>query len=361
MSSGLRTSLVSDGLRPSCGATEFLLVTSVYSDKEQDKYKEGYLCTTKPKGIFHWMVYCIDVDTGKVLWSREAHKEPAEARSVRRRSNSYASQTPTTDGERLYVLFGDHGLYCYDFDGKQLWTDPIDPKKTFFNYGHGASPIMHNGRVIFTYDNEEESFIASLDGKTGKQIWKVDRDEKTTWATPLIWKNTIRTEIVTSGKNRICSYDLDGELLWHLHGGMTDDLVPSPFASHGMVYIASGYYKYRHGPVYAIKPGASGDISLQSWNDGTEWGRNKPRSGTESEVAKMGGDITRETLDEEYLKNDFVAWYQPVAAPEVTSPIVYGDYYYTFLDKGYLTCHDARSGEQLYGKTRLPDRFMSSP
>lgn len=142
---------------------------------------------------------------------------------------------------------------------------------------------------------------------------------------------------------------------------MMYNLVPSPFASHGMVYLASGYYKYRHRPVYAIKPGASGDISLQSWNDGTEWGRNKPRSGTEEEVAKMGGDITRDTLDEKHLRNDFIEWYQPVAAPEVTSPIVYGDYYYTLLDRGFLTCHDARSGKEVYGKVRLRGRFMSSP
>jgi len=162
-------------------------ITSAHSDEEQEKPKEGFLGVMKPKGIHHWMVYCLDIETGKVLWSQEAHQGPAKPRSAIRRTNSNASATPTTDGERLYVLFGEHRLYCYDFDGKPLWTYPINPKETFFDYGHGASPITHNGHVIFTYDNQEESFIASLDGKTGELIWKVDRDEPTTsWGANII-------------------------------------------------------------------------------------------------------------------------------------------------------------------------------
>lgn len=343
-----------------------VFLTWVYSDEEQEKPKEGFLGEIKPKGVHHWMVYALDVETGEVLWSAEAYQGEAEPRSARCRTNSYASATPVTDGQRLYVLFGEHGLYCYDLNGNPLWTYPLESKKTFFAYGHAASPVTHDGRVIFTHDTHEESFIASLDGRTGELMWKIPRKENTTWATPLIWQNSLRTEIVTSGKNRIRSYDPDGNLLWIMDGELTDQLAISPFANNDLVYIASGYYKYGHRPVYAIKAGASGDISLQSWvEEGADSieGRNAPRGGTRSEVAKMGGEITLDSLDEKQRKNDYVQWYLPRGSSELTTPIVYGDYFYTLHDKGFLTCHNANSGEEVYGKQRLPGygRFMSSP
>ncbi len=139
------------------------------------------------------------------------------------------------------MLFGDLGLYCYDLEGKPLWSRVIEPKKTLFDYGAAASPVVHDGQVIVVYDNLEDSWIAAFDAETGDQLWRQARDETHSWATPLVWKNPQRTEIVVSGKNRNRSYSLDGRLLWEFDGRMSNLVIPSPFAAHGMCYIASGY------------------------------------------------------------------------------------------------------------------------
>ena len=308
-----------------------VFLTTVVGDNEYESPKKGlYLGRGRsepPKGMHHWLVYCFDRRSGKVLWKHEAHR--GEPKVSRHPKSTYASETPTTDGDRLYVLFGDVGLYCYAVDGKPLWSHEFEAKKTFFGYGTAASPIVHAGQVIMVYDNQEQSYIAAFDAKTGKQRWRTDRNENSTWATPLVWRNTHRTEIITPGKRKNRSYDLTGKLLWEFDGRMSNLIIPSPFAAHNMLYIASGYIGDAHRPVYAIKPGASGDITP----------KNDPSA------------------------SEFIAWYQPKASPYNPSPIVYGDYYYTLLDRGFVTCHDARTGEEVYGKKRFAGgaTFTASP
>lgn len=307
-----------------------VFLTTVVGEEEYEKPRKGlYLGEGRrkpPKGVHHWMVYCFDLNSGNVLWKAEAHQ--GEPKSPRHPKSTYACETPTTDGEHLYVLFGDVGLYCYDLEGKLLWSHLIEHKKTFYGYGAAASPVVHGDQVIMIYDNQEASYVASFDAKTGKQRWRTERDETSTWATPFIWENKLRPEIVTPGKRRIRSYDLSGKLLWEMEGRMSNLVIPSPFAGFGMVYITSGYVGDRHRPVYAIRPGASGDIT--------------PKEGQTSE---------------------FIQWYLPTAGPYNPSPIVYGDYYYTLLDRGSLTCHDARTGEEVYGRNRFTPRasFTASP
>jgi outer membrane protein assembly factor BamB len=156
-------------------------------------------------------VHCFDLHTGKELWQHEAHVGRPQV--PRHSKSTYASETPTTDGERLYVLFGDLGLYCYDLQGKRLWSRKIEPEKTFFDCGAASSPVVHHGQVIVVYDNLEDSWIAAFDAQTGEQRWRQARNETHFWATPLVWKNDLRTEIVVPGKNRNRSYSLAGELL----------------------------------------------------------------------------------------------------------------------------------------------------
>ena len=257
----------------------------------------------------------------------EAHT--GEPEIPRHPKSTYASETPTTDGERLYVLFGDVGLYCYDLAGNPLWSHKIEAQKTMNDYGAAASPVVHDGQVIMLYDNQEQSYLASFDAQTGEPRWRTDRDEESTWAAPFIWQNDLRTEIITCGKNKNRAYDLSGGLLWEFDGRMSNLVIPSPFAAHGMLYIASGYFADSHRPVFAIKPGASGDI--------TEW--------------------------EDPTASPYIEWYQPLAAPYNPSPIVYGDYFYTLYDRGFLTCHDARTGQPVYGKKRFSPgaTFTASP
>jgi outer membrane protein assembly factor BamB len=178
-------------------------------------------------------------------------------------------------------------------------------------------------------DNDENSFLVALDKTTGEEIWRVPREEESNWATPYVWQNVRRTEIVTCGTNRVRSYDPDGKVLWEL-AGMSSIVIPTPFSSHDLLFVTSGYVGDETRPVFAIRPGASGDISLKS------------------------GETS----------NAHIAWFWPQAGPYNPSPLVYGDYYYTLFDRGFLTCHEAETGKLVYDKQRFEvgaSAFTASP
>jgi len=308
-----------------------VFLTTVTSDGEFEQPKAGLYNGRGrkeiPEGTHRWMTYCLDIQSGKTLWTREAHSgKPPVGRHPK---STYASETPCTDGERLYSLFGDMGLFCYDFGGKLLWSQKVDPKQTMSDYGAAASPVVHGDQVIVVYDNSEASFIAAYDTKTGQENWRTTRDEKSTWATPFIWTHDQRTEIVTAGRKQIRSYGLDGNVLWSLDGRMSVLTIPSPFEAHGALYVTSGYFQDRRRPVWVIEPGAKGDI----------------------------------TIEEGETSGPHILWHHPKLGPYNTSPIVYADYYYTLLDQGMMTCHIARTGEEVYDRTRFPrhSSFTASP
>ncbi|MQA31667.1 MAG: PQQ-binding-like beta-propeller repeat protein [Luteitalea sp.] len=283
---------------------------------------------TKSDSPHRFMVYDVDFDTGKIRWQQElATSVPTVSRHIK---NSFASETSVTDGERVYVYFGSIGLLsALDMNGKRVWLKELSTFDGRQAFGTAASPALHNDRVIVVNDNTKESFIAAFNKHTGEEIWRVSRDEVENWSTPYIWENELRTEIVTTGLRRVRSYSLDGTLLWEL-SGMTVNVVPTPFARHGLIYINSGYPGGSPRPVYAIRPGASGDISL------------KP------------GETS----------NQHVAWFQPTLGTYNTSSLVYGDHYYTLLDRGFLLYHDARTGQQVYGRQRISPEaggFTASP
>jgi outer membrane protein assembly factor BamB len=273
------------------------------------------------------MVYDVDFRSGKVRWQREVSSAPPG--TAKHLKNSYASETPVTDGERIYVYFGNAGLYALDFDGKVVWSKPIGPFKTRNNWGTGASPVLNGNRIYIVNDNDEQSFLAAYDKRTGAEVWKVNRAEGTNWTTPFVWENSVRTEIVTSGSDAVRSYDLNGKQLWELKG-MSTISVPTPFASHGMLMVSSGYIADPLRPAYAIKPGASGDISLK-------------------------GDET---------SNAYIAWALRTGAPYNPTPIVHGDTYYTLFDRGFFTAHDVRTGKEVYPRQRISTDaagFTASP
>lgn len=311
-------------------AGDRIYLTSVIATQAEEPPKKGLYFggnrEAAPSDEHRWVVYCFDWKTGKMLWEREVHRGLAPARHLK---NSYASETPVTDGQRVYAYFGSAGLFCLDRDGKLVWSQPVGPFKMRYGWGAASSPVLDHGRLYIVNDNEEQSFLASYDAQTGKQIWRVNRDEGSNWATPFVWKNGKRTEIITAGTRRVRAYDLDGKLLWEL-GGMSSIAIPTPFAKFDLLYVASGYVGDKVRPVFAVRAGASGDISLK---------------GEES-------------------SNEFVAWYQPTGGPYNPSPLVYGDYYYTLMDFGFLTCRDARTGKEIYGKQRINPAgaaFTASP
>ena len=154
------------------------------------------------------MVYCLDLDSGRILWEKEVHRGvPKHGHHLK---NSLASETPVTDAERVYAYFGNVGMFCFDFEGKLLWSKSWEDAPTRFGWGTAASPVLHGERIYVVNDNEKESFLVALNKRTGERIWRVERDEKSNWATPFVWENEKRTEIVTSGTGKIRSYGLDG-------------------------------------------------------------------------------------------------------------------------------------------------------
>ena len=276
-----------------------------------------------------WLVLDIDLATGAVRWEQELRTAlPPIKRHLK---SSFASETPVTDGERVYVYFGSVGLVAALElqDGDVVWTRDVGAFNGGQEFGTAASPVLHDGRLYVVNDNTTESFLTAFDAETGAQAWRVVRDETENWSTPFVWENRLRTELVTTGRGRVRSYDLDGNVLWELQG-MTVNVAPTPFARNGLAYLSSGYPGSAVRPVYAVRPGGSGDISLDPDNP---------------------------------TDHPYIAWFQPMLGTYVTSALVYQGIYYTLLDRGMLLAHDAATGMEIYGRTRLRpgSGFTASP
>ena len=204
------------------------------------------------------MLYCLDLDSGELLWEREVYGGvPAIGRH---RKNSFASETPVTDGQAIYVYAAHHGLYSYDLDGTPLWARPLKPYPILYQFGGGTSPALHGDQIYVLNDNEEASFVAAFNKATGKEIWRTPRSNLGTqrhsgWSSPMVWENEMRTELVTIGPRTAISYDLDGGELWRMTqmGRMP---IPTPIARDGLLYLASGRPAATRGrsPPYAPVP-----------------------------------------------------------------------------------------------------------
>ena len=311
---------------------DHVFVTAVVAASDADPKPRpglynGGVVTATSAAEHRWMVYDVALATGKVRWQREIRS--ALPKLAKHQKNSYASETPVTDGARVYALFGGVGLFALDFEGRVLWSKEFPDVKFRNGWGSGASPVLHRGRLYVVCDNDERSFLAAFDAETGRELWKVTRQEGTNWSTPFVWENDQRTELITSGSDKVRSYDLNGTLLWELKG-MSTITIPTPFARHGLLFISSGYVGDQLRPTYAIKPGASGDISLAP------------------------GTTT----------NASIAWSHPTLAPYNPTPLVYGDVLYTLFDRGFFTANDARTGREIYGRQRIAadaTGFTSSP
>ena len=274
-----------------------------------------------------WVVYDVDANTGKVRWERVL-RTATPAQPVHNK-NSMASETPVTDGERVYVYLSYAGLYALDFSGNIAWSKPMDVQPVRMGWGGAASPALHDGRLYVVNDNEAQSFMAAYDAKTGNELWRIPRDEKSNWSTPFVWQNAQRTEIVTTGSRKVRSYDTTGQLLWEL-SGLTSIHAATPITVGGLLYISSGYTSDATRPVFAIRPGATGDIT--------------PPPGQRS--------------------NDYIAWSHPTLASAYPSGLVVGGQYYMLLDRGFLTAAHAQTGEEVYGRQRIATdggMFSASP
>lgn len=307
-----------------------VFITTVDSEESGEKQRRGlYLGGERPEAstaIHRWKVLCLNLDDGGVLWERVAHEGPPPS-SIHLK-NTYASETPVTDGERLYVYFGNVGVFVYDLEGNPVWSKNLGSYPTANGWGTGGSPTLTDNALIVLNDNEEASFIVALDKQTGEEKWRVEREKGSNWSTPFVWRTPDRTELVASGAGQVLSYDLEGNVLWQLNE-MSRNAIPTPFAHQGWLYVTSGHVMGNKKPLVAVKPGAKGDIT--------------PADGAD--------------------QSEFVAWRQKAAAPYNPSPLAYGDYIYVVLDAGIIACYDAKTGEIAYGKRRIPEgkAFTASP
>jgi outer membrane protein assembly factor BamB len=210
------------------------------------------------KEVWSWELTCIDLKTGAELWKQVAHT--GNPKIKKHAGSTYANETPVTDGKYVYAYFGMTGIFCYDMTGKLIWEKDPGAFKTLNGWGTGSSPILYQNMVYIQCDNEENSFLIALDAATGEEKWKVSRDEKTNYSTPVIWKNNNRTELVTTGKTAR-SYDpATGKLLWQLKMG-GEMSIPSPVYDNENIYLGNAGGRETKGVLYAVKAGAEGDIT----------------------------------------------------------------------------------------------------
>lgn len=302
---------------PVVWGNKIFVTTAVNSAKDETRYGlYGDVAPVKNDPTHTWKVYAIDKAKGTILWERTASQNMPKVK--RHPKSTHADSTPVTDGKYLVVLFGSEGLYTYDLNGKLLWRQDLGVLDSGWFYDadyqweHGSSPIIYKNLVIIQADLQKNSFIAAYDLKTGKLAWKTPREEIPSWGTPTVYEGKTRAELITSGPKAIRGYDpITGKELWTL-GPMSEITTPTPFAAHDLIFVTSGYSPIQ--PIYAIRPGANGDISLK---DGKE-------------------------------SNEFIAWSKQRGGPYMPTPIVYGDLLYTCSNQGVLVAYNAKTGERVY-------------
>lgn len=306
------------------------VITSISEAKPTFQAKDKGIGLANDDAKHTWHIYGLDKNNGKILWTNQPYA--GVPRAKRHVKASQANSTPVTDGRYVVAVFGSEGMACYNFsDGKLLWKQDLgvldpglwDDKNS--SWGHSSSPIIYRDLVIVQADGHKQSFIAAFNLKDGKQRWRVERDEITSWSTPAIYQGKNRTELIANGGRYIRGYDpLTGKELWRFSDSDTQVKMQVPVIGHDLIYVAGGYPPGR--PIYAFRPGAVGDISL------------KPGE----------------------TKNNFLAWKTVNGSPYTPTPLLYGDLFYALADNGVLSAYDAKTGERIY-QQRLPSSFSASP
>jgi outer membrane protein assembly factor BamB len=323
------------GLGHSCPVVwgERIFLTTAKNDADKADLKAGLygnvdsVHDTSPH-TFH--VLCLDKASGKILWDEIAHKGVPKVK--RHTKATHANSTCATDGTHVVACFGSEGLYCYDTLGKLLWKKELgvldsgwfyDPD---YQWGFGSSPIIYENMVIIQCDAGKNAFIAAYDVDSGERIWLTARDELPSWGTPTIIETGTGPELVTNATKFVRGYDpKTGNEVWRL-GKNSEITVPTPIFAHGLIFVTSGYRPVR--PIYAIRMGARGDI----------------------------------TLAKEEKSSGAIAWSIDKAGTYMPTPIVYCEHLYTCSNDGIVTCYDAKSGKRLWWERLGSDGgFTASP
>jgi len=308
------------------------LTTSVSSDPKQTIRTGLYGDTDSANDLspHQWKVLALDRKTGKLLWDQTAHQ--GVPKTKRHPKSSQSSPSPATDGNVLIAYFGSEGLFAYSVDGKLLWKKDLGVQNAgwFFDpdseWGAASSPVIYKNTVIVQCDRQKDSFIAAFNLKDGKEVWRTARAEIPSWGTPAIVPGKDRVEVVTNATKAIRGYDADtGRELWTLSPN-SEVTCTTPVSGHGLIFVTAGYPPVR--PIYAIRQGASGDLTLKGGKD----------------------------------SSDAIAWSKTTGGVYLPSPIVYGNQLYLVNNNGVMTAYEAKTGTRIYEqRVGTGGSFVASP
>jgi len=274
-----------------------------------------------------WTVLCFDKKTGKRIWDRVVRT--SKPKTERHEKSTHANTTLITDGKRLVGFFGSEGLYCFDLNGKLLWTKDlgvINNSCHGIGWGYSSSPAMYGDRIVLLCDDPKDPFVGAFSLADGKELWRTSRKGacEGSWGTPLIHNDGTRTQVVTNGWPYIVSYDLEtGKELWRLKGG-GDIPIPTPFVADGLIVVSNA-----HGgkaPLFTIRPSATGDISLVEGS----------------------------------TSNDSIVWSVPNGGSYISTPVVYGGYIYLANHNGVLRSFEFKTGRKMYEERLGADASCSA-
>jgi len=297
---------------------QVFVLTAISSDPKQT-FRIGAYGDTDPvddSSPHKWVVYGIDKTSGKIQWQQIAHE--GIPKTKRHPKSSQASPTPVTNGKVVVAYFGSEGLYAYSTAGELLWKKDLGLQNAgwFFDpdseWGAASSPVIYKNMVILQCDRQKDSFIAAFDLKDGRELWRTARAEIPSWGTPTIVAGKDHTEVATNAPKAIRGYDADtGKQLWSM-GPNSEVVCTTPVSAQGLIYVTAGYPPVQ--PIYAIKVGSSGDLTLK---DGKE-------------------------------SSDAIAWSKQRGGVYLPSPLVYDERLYTVGNNGVLSVYDAKSGTRIY-------------
>jgi outer membrane protein assembly factor BamB len=306
---------------------QLILLAAVPTDKRSPAAQDNgegegqdWMNPTSTDLIHRFEVISVDKHSGAVNWETTLREELPHSQT--HQFGSWASNSPVTDGRHIYAYFGSHGLYCLDMEGRIIWERNLGRMEKRMSFGEGSSPVLYGDWLIVQRDHQGPSALHVLDKLTGETVWESERDEISSWSTPLVIEYRGRAQLVTSATNRVRSYDVrTGKLLWEC-GGMTGNVIPSPVFAGGLVYLMSGF---RGSALLAI------------------------------DLSKATGDITG---------TEAVAWSYDQNTPYTPSPVLMdGKLYFLKGNNGYLSCLNAADGAVYYANVRLEGigNIFSSP
>lgn len=310
-----------------------LFITTAISQADNSGFKPGIygdISPVKDSSVHEWKVYCIDKNTGKMIWDRTSYKGIPKMK--RHPKSTHANTSVATDGKYVVAFFGSEGLFCYDMSGNLLWQKSFGLLKSVFfmvktaEWEFASSPIIYNGVLIIQCDVLENSFVAAYDVKTGKELWKTQRDEYPGWCTPNIYINAGKTYVALNGYKHRGGYDFEtGREVWNMSGG-GDIQIPTPIVGNDMIYFNSAHG--RSSPILAVRTDAIGDI----------------------------------TLKDNETSNEYIKWSLPRGGSYMHTLLLYKNHLYNVNWNGAIVCLDPLSGKEIYnaklGKTKS---FIASP